>query len=380
MTDAPIDTHNAKYAAPEMTEADYYRRAYRDLLRGSERDQRALWHFQYFELQIVRSQGLKPLMSLLLRQSIGYFGMDEASLLLLDQEDTLRAIFAESLGTIPDNLGFTTDESELQAQFPGGVKVRALSQASILAAPDPEQGPQTTVLLPLVSQGQLVGSLRLSSSGGAQLPSSDRLSHFAAVVAVCIENCSNRERLRMHSLIDALTGVQNRRGFEESLQNEVARALRSGMPLSAMFVDLDHFKQVNDRYGHPCGDRVLAQIASNIGDMLRPTDLLSRYGGDEFVALLPACDDAQARGIAQRINLSVAALNLYDDNGEEFELSCSIGYSCWLDPGPDVEAAAMGKYLIAQADKALYCAKQEGRDRACYVTLDNIPSPGISPS
>jgi diguanylate cyclase (GGDEF)-like protein len=182
----------------------------------------------------------------------------------------------------------------------------------------------------------------------------------------------------MHSLIDALTGVRNRRGFEEFLQNEVARAVRTRMPVSAIFIDLDHFKRVNDRYGHLCGDRVLQEVAGNIGDVLRPTDLLSRFGGEEFVALLPNCDNGQARGIARRINLSVAALDLFDDNGQLFHISCSVGYSAWLKPGErDTDAAAMAQCLIAQADKAVYQAKQEGRDRVCYVALQDSTKPCV---
>jgi diguanylate cyclase (GGDEF)-like protein len=232
-------------------------------------------------------------------------------------------------------------------------------------------------MLPLLRQGHLVGSLELCrrrENSMMQPRSSDRLTHFAAVAAICIENCSNRERLRIHSLIDVLTGVRNRRAFEESLLHEVARAVRTGQALTAMFVDLDHFKAVNDRFGHPCGDRVLTEIAANIGQMLRPTDLLSRYGGEEFVALLPACDQVQAQGIARRITMSVAALDFHDDNGEAFQLTCSVGFSSWLYPDSrDIDASDMARYLIARADQALYLAKQQGRNRSCHLPPDEFP-------
>ncbi len=381
MFNGPIDTNSANSASSASSGAGCCRPACRELLRGTERDQRALWHFQYFELQIVRSQGLKPLLHLLLQQSLDYFELDQISLLLLDPNDTLRGIAVESIGEIPEKLELTTDAGQLHALFPGGVKVREQSASLDPAALDAGNVPGIAILLPLVWQGQLMGSLQLSATEGSRLQqyqSNDRLTHFAAVVAVCIENCINRERLRMHSLIDALTGVRNRRGFEEFLQSEVARAVRTRLPVAAIFIDLDHFKRVNDHYGHLCGDRVLQEVAGNISEVLRPTDLLSRYGGEEFVALLPNCDNSQAGGIARRINLSVAALDLFDDKGQLFHISCSVGYSAWLEPGErDLDTAVMAQSLIAQADKAVYQAKREGRDRVCYVALQDCPRPCV---
>ncbi len=375
MHNRPTNKNGGESAAPDLSALSRFRRAYRGLLRKREQEQRALWHFQYFELQMIRSQDLQSLLQLLLREAPGYFKLGGTKLQLYDPDGTVCEIFTESLGTLPDNLVFTGEGHELQALFPAGIKVRMLEPGEELISGETVAQTSTgaVVLLPLVRQGTLVGCLQLAGTAesGFQSPDAeDRLVHFSALVAICIENCSNRERLRLHSLIDALTGVRNRRGFEESLDKEVARAKRTGLPLTAMFVDLDHFKRVNDKYGHPCGDRVLVEIVRNIGEVLRPTDMLSRYGGEEFVALLPACDDGQAKSIARRINLSVAALDLFDDTGELFHLSCSVGYSSWLDPAlPGVDAPTVAQHLIGQADKAVYRAKQAGRDRARYLPL-----------
>lgn len=361
-----LNRARANSSESERADINYYRRAYEKLLQNCERDEKALWDWQHFELQMIRSQGLKPLLDLLLCQASEYFGLESVSLQLLDIDRSWSRCLLKWPGDLPANLLLTEDIEILYQQFPGGVKVRECHL---------DDGGGRALLMPLVRQSQLTGCLSFNINAEPAQPSmltGDRLTHFAALVATCLENCSNRELLQQQSQVDTLTGVLNRRGFEHALQEECARALRSNLPLTAMFVDLDHFKRVNDHYGHPCGDRVLTQIAASVGEMLRPTDSLSRYGGEEFVALLPACDVEQAAGIAERINLAVAALPLQDDNGENFSLSCSVGYSCWHQPASTGgDSANLVQQLIARADQALYRAKQEGRNRACYAPLDD---------
>jgi diguanylate cyclase (GGDEF)-like protein len=372
MTQDPTQSNQRQRAAIQPAGVDY-RRAYEKLVRETELEQQALWHFQYFELQVIRSQSLTALLELLLRQSLDYFELQRACLLLLDDKaGGLQKMFHESMEKLPPAVAFTADAQQLQAFFPGGVKVRELPAGS-----DTEVVGEAfrSIVLPLSRQGELVGCLQLDSRTDQPIHralSNNRLTHFAALVAICLENCSNRERLRQHSVIDVLTGVMNRRGFANSAQDELARAVRTGMPLTAMFVDLDHFKRVNDQYGHPCGDRVLVEVARTIGEILRPTDLLFRYGGEEFVALLPACDHEQAMGIARRINVSVAALQLLDDQRKMFRVTCSLGFSCWHKPEQRVgENTEVIQRLLGQADRALYLAKQQGRNRACYLDLDD---------
>lgn len=359
-----------------LTEPSDYRRAYRELLRTSEHNQRTLWHFQHFELQILAGQDLGSLLELLLEQSQAYFKLDFAHLVIYDPEFTIREVFSESIGEIPPGLVFTDHHEDLTELYPQGVKVR-LGPARTLAeegAFSGEQRPESAVYLPLVRHGFLIGSLHFGSEDDSRfrdMLSVEYLTHFAAVVAICLENCVNRERLRLHSLIDVLTNVRNRRGFEEALDREVARAIRTGRPLTAMFIDLDHFKRVNDRHGHQSGDRALKAIAQCIRQMLRTTDQLARYGGEEFIALLPDCDHQQARNIALRINQRVAELACQDDNGQAFSITCSVGYSSWLNPcGHDFESTIMAQRLVSQADRAVYRAKQEGRNKACYIAFD----------
>jgi diguanylate cyclase (GGDEF)-like protein len=360
-----VNTAKSHSSATVSPDANDYRLAYKKLLHNYESEEKALWHWQYFELQMIRSQGLQSLLDLLLCQAGRYFGLERVSLQLLDADRGWSRCFVKWQTDMPANLLLTEDIETLRRQFPQGVKVRELALGSAGGR---------AILMPLVRQGALMGYLRFDITTEPPLHrmlTSDRLTHFAALVAICLENCSHRELLHQQSQIDTLTGVLNRRGFEHALREECARAVRSNLPLTAMFIDLDHFKRVNDRHGHPCGDRALTQIAASIVEMLRPTDSLSRYGGEEFVALLPACDESQAAGIAERINLAVVALPLQDDNGDRFGLSCSVGYSCWHAPGTSSgNSANIVQQLLARADQALYRAKQEGRNRARYVPLD----------
>jgi diguanylate cyclase (GGDEF)-like protein len=143
---------------------------------------------------------------------------------------------------------------------------------------------------------------------------------------------------------DSLTGVPNRRAWDEELPRELARAARSGQPVCVAMLDLDHFKQYNDRHGHQAGDRFLKEAAAAWQAVVRKTDLVTRYGGEEFAVLLPDCGLEDAMEIAGRLRTA------------QPEGTCSLGVALW-DGREDVAA------LVARADRALYAAKDAGRDR-----------------
>lgn len=156
---------------------------------------------------------------------------------------------------------------------------------------------------------------------------------------------------------DELTGVFNRLGLSYILKAEVERSLRYQEALSALMIDIDHFKPVNDRYGHPAGDRVLRRIAGVISSTLRASDLLCRYGGEEFLVILPHTGLEQAREAGERICKEIERVPFRVGGGEIF-LTVSVG-AATLNP----EAKAPGEEMIISSDEALYRAKREGRNR-----------------
>jgi diguanylate cyclase (GGDEF)-like protein len=153
------------------------------------------------------------------------------------------------------------------------------------------------------------------------------------------------ERLEELALTDPLTGLPNRRAWEQQLPGELARAQRDGRPLCLALLDLDHFKAFNDRHGHPAGDALLRDAATAWSRELRAGDLLARYGGEEFVLVLPNCSPDEAAAIADRVRARTPG-------GE----TCSIGVAPWDGSHPLEE-------LVDRADAALYDAKLAGRDR-----------------
>jgi two-component system, cell cycle response regulator len=163
------------------------------------------------------------------------------------------------------------------------------------------------------------------------------------------------ERLRAEAVRDALTGLPNRRAFEEALLREVARAEREGVPLAALLLDVDHFKRVNDGHGHPAGDAVLRAVAARARCALRAADLLARVGGEELAALLPGADRAAALEAGERVRLAVRASPVEAGNAA-IAVTLSVGVAV---RGAGEDGAA----LLARADERLYAAKREGRDR-----------------
>jgi diguanylate cyclase (GGDEF)-like protein len=176
-----------------------------------------------------------------------------------------------------------------------------------------------------------------------------RLEHKA------IDQVRLEEELFHAAVTDPLTGIPNRRWFQERASAAMVEASRHGHPLAAVFIDIDHFKQINDRLGHETGDLVLKEAARRIDAARRAEDLLCRYGGEEFVLLLPHADLRQAATFAERVRAAVASVP-FPVKGESLIVTISIGVACRHVEDP-LEA------LLQCADQAMYRAKEGGRNR-----------------
>jgi diguanylate cyclase (GGDEF)-like protein len=170
------------------------------------------------------------------------------------------------------------------------------------------------------------------------------------------------------SLIDQLTGVANRRAFDQTLEQEFKRSRRNRQPLSVLLFDVDHFKLFNDTYGHQAGDLCLRRVAQEVLNTIkRPGDMLARYGGEEFAIILPDTDASGAKVIAQRVLSGIAALNIRHENNSAAPcVTVSVGAATYLGSDPNSEL----KSLLGLADQLLYSAKKAGRNRLAAGALD----------
>jgi diguanylate cyclase (GGDEF)-like protein len=198
------------------------------------------------------------------------------------------------------------------------------------------------------------------------------------------------DELRRIAKIDALTGVANRRRFDESLEREWRRAQRKGDALALLFIDVDHFKLFNDHHGHPAGDACLRSLAEAMaGVCLRPADLVARYGGEEFAVLLPQTPRSGAEHVAQRLLDAVDALGIrHSASPSAGHVTVSVGIACydidsacWVDPSSlesrfsaDLVPRCSASDLVHAADRALYAAKHGGRAQAKFLDVADTDS------
>jgi len=168
------------------------------------------------------------------------------------------------------------------------------------------------------------------------------------------------DKLGELSLKDPLTGLSNRRYFQNVLVREIEMVARSGEPALLLMLDIDHFKKVNDTYGHPVGDSVLQNVAKALASCVRPMDTVARFGGEEFVIILPSCQGLYGQQVAERLRETVGAQALALATGEQLKVTISIGGAYaprWVRSTPEL--------WLDRADSELYRAKSEGRNRVC---------------
>ncbi len=226
------------------------------------------------------------------------------------------------------------------------------------------------LIAPLVTHERLLGAMALLRLKPAIGFSEDQITlaqTVAASVSTSIENARLYAQKEQLALTDPLTGLYNRRGLTQLAQREMEWVHRFDRPLSLLLLDLDHFKVLNDSHGHVIGDQVLAGVAQRLRSQVRGIDVISRYGGEEFVVLLPDCDAASAVIVAERLRANIEADPFATDSGD-LELTVSIGMTSTEGSPPDLET------LVEHADQAMYAAKQAGRNRA-WAWREGAPVP-----
>jgi diguanylate cyclase (GGDEF)-like protein len=322
---------------------------------------------------MIGAQSLRELVAVLVTDIPLHFpGVDGVTLACVDLEYEMARLLEQGGSPVLDGAAFVpVTRAQLNALFApahkprlggGDEKIRAL------LFPAMPQPPASVALAPLVLRGELIGCLNQASHDPRHFSpgtATDLLEHLAAVTALCVDNAVSHERLKLDGLTDSLTSVANRRFFERRLSEEVERWARRSGPLVCMLVDIDFFKQVNDRYGHQVGDQVLQRVAALLGQDLRGSDVLARYGGEEFVLLLPATSASQGRAIAERLRTRVARENFSGPDARRISVTVSVGLAC-LPPEFAPPDAKPAQWLLSQADAALYQAKHSGRN--CVVT------------
>lgn len=340
------------------------------LVDEAAHNERLLRRNQERELEILRAETLPQLFDVISRRMLESYGLDAVTLVLADPQHEIRHLL----------LG---EQLQLE-QFPGVIFTDSVigmaPQFHALHKPwlGPYMGPdhqllfraphalKSVALIPLRRQDKLNGCIAFGSSDEKRFSrhlATDFLAHLGVMVSFAIENAINRSRLVRSGLTDFLTGWHNRRYLQARLMEELAKARRQASSLVCLLIDVDYFKQINDQHGHLAGDVALREVALRIDAQVRSSDAAARYGGDEFVVLLPNSAINQAQILAERVRVSVAATPLEVAPGVSRPVTVSIGLAAVMPARTDADLKACAERLFSAADAALYRAKQNGRDR-----------------
>lgn len=298
------------------TKSNYeLRKQLKALMSQAQKNEAKLQKLQQQELHFISANSLPELIDLTLQQYRDAYELDYVSLLLIDQDHEIRhviefmspgllklptLIFADShdhLENVVISQAATKEKInpvELQKTlFPNFKNEPYLGKCTDACRdtlfPSINGKEASVAILPLIRHNKFIGALNLASFDTARFipgTGTDLITRLSSILAVCIENAINNEKLKLLGLTDALTGIHNRRYFMQRLEEEVVRGLRQKLPVSCLFIDIDHFKSFNDVYGHSVGDEVLRYVADIIKKQMRLSDVLARYGGEEFAVLL----------------------------------------------------------------------------------------------
>lgn len=340
------------------------------LTEEAARNDAVLRKTQERELELLRTRSLYELLDRLIHGLKNSHQLDVVSLALHDPQHEVRHLLAVD-GSMPEELRDVQFVDSLVALAPQIANLErpwlgpySRADHGRLAPRGPERG--SVAMVPLRRSEQLDGVLLFASADPRRfMPqlASDFLAHLGLVAAFCLENAINRARLMRSGFTDFLTGFHNRRYLNARLREELARAQRSKQPITCLMIDVDHFKRINDQYGHLAGDAVLREVARRVDAQMRVSDTGARFGGDEFAIVLPQGSIADGEKLAARVLNAVRGEGITVAPGVTEKITLSIGAAAAAPAQNARDYRALADKLIAEADAALYRAKSAGRNR-----------------
>ncbi|MEK6345845.1 MAG: DUF484 family protein [Burkholderia sp.] len=353
------------------------------LLDTVRHNERVLQRFQQIELRLVSAPDFTAFYDTLVRELAQAFELPFVTLWLNDDisliHEMLESVTRARLSGRELHRGRLM---ELGDVIPGGGQPwlgagAALGAAARGAFYDDAEVPASVAVLPLHQEHGINGYLCLGSRDPARFTAgkaTDLLERFASYVSAGVVNVAHREQVARYGMTDTLTNLPNRRYFDSRFHDEIQHSAAAKTPMACLFIDVDHFKQINDTYGHAGGDRVLAAIGACIRRTVRYSDTVARYGGEEFVVLVRG-DAMLAATVAERVREAVALLKVPDvvaGAGGALSLSVSIGVAVGELDTADGDEAGAARVLLERADRALYAAKRGGRNRVALHGPEGI--------
>ncbi len=342
-----------------------------ELTEEVARNEALLHKTQDRELELLRAGSLADLLRLLIHGLRTSYQLDGIGLLLLDPDHEVRHLLASDGIPLEELIGlqFIDGPRSLGPRIgtmdrPWLGPFRERDHRALLPA---ARNPGSLAIIPLRRNEKLDGVLIFSSADRFRFTrelATDFLAHLGLITAICLENAVNRARLVHSGLTDFLTGFHNRRYLQARLHEELARAQRDHRPVACLMIDVDHFKRINDEFGHLAGDAVLREVANRIDGQMRLSDTGARFGGDEFAIVLPHGTLADAHKVAARVLEAVRGQPIAVSERKSQVITLSIGLAAAAPDAPAVrDYKALAERLIAAADAALYRAKTAGRNR-----------------
>lgn len=361
-----LDQANAKFAAL----SDEFQRNMSILRRSYER-----------ELTLLNAEDIAELFRNMTKGLRESYGLEKVTVVFADPDHDVRHLLIAG-GAEPDELPDLQLVEALTGLAPQYIALRRPWLGPYKASDHSLIFPgssniRSMAMIPLIHKGALLGSINFGSADEARFTrehATDFFAHLGAIASFALENVVNRARLLRSGFTDVLTGWNNRRYLQVRLVEELARARRDASGLVCLMLDIDHFKKVNDSYGHAAGDAVLRELAQRIESQVRVSDVAARYGGEEFVVLLPGTEIESGTLLAERIRKAVSANPIEIGGGNSITITVSIGIASIapIRDGDDLKTTS--ESLLARADVALYSAKSSGRDRVAAEHADQLPA------
>jgi two-component system, cell cycle response regulator len=373
----PADDERAAELAELQEENRLLQARLEALTEAVGRNDSLLRKTQERELELLRAGTLEQLCDRLIEGLRTSYQLDEVALIVHDPQHEIRHLLSGDAATVTEPPGvcfvdalMTVAPQLAHLERPWLGPYNPADHELLVPGIAP---PGSLALIPLRRHDQLDGVLVFSSSDPFRFTNelaSDFLAHLGLVAAICVENAVNRARLLRSGLTDFLTGFHNRRYLHSRLREELARAQRAHKSIVCLMIDVDHFKRINDHFGHLAGDTVLREVAQRIDAEMRISDTGARFGGDEFALVLSQASIAEGEKVAGRVLHAVRNHPIVISKGVSETVTLSIGVAAATPEAGIRDYKVLAERLIAEADAALYRAKSAGRNR--IATSPNV--------